>query len=462
MPGIAARPLLSLATGSRLGAACRFSSSCSSSPAGPDTRSFARVQRLSRRCLSVPHAAAAFGLAFLIAPSGLLARLVSPGLTGWTRPPDLLVVNDPLGLALIAGLVVKEIPFLLLVTLAALPQVAARRRRARWPPRSATAASPVSSISPGPPIYRQIRLAVFAVLAFASLGRRCRADPRPDHAGDARRAARRLDERSGPVDALRRLCRRAAAARRDARALAHLARSSSVFAALRDALLGRARRRGCAMMPAFATSRSASCTPSGGDRVSPASSLLGLWSVAGLWQFPRAPARDFHARDLDADARRASSGRSATTLAAAAAVDPRRHRARRCSACCARRTRGRTAGAGRSARHLPAADRAAGRLSVRPAVPVPVGRLRRRASRRSFWRISSSSCPMSSCRSPTRGAPSTGATRRSPPASASVAWRRCFAIRLPMLARAVLTAAAVGFAVSVGLYLPTLLIGAGR
>ena len=35
-------------------------------------------------------------------------------------------------------------------------------------------------------------------------------------------------------------------------------------------------------------------------------------------------------------------------------------------------------------------------------------------------------------------------------------------IRLPMLTRACLTAFAVGFAVSVGLYLPTLLIGAGR
>jgi putative thiamine transport system permease protein len=35
-------------------------------------------------------------------------------------------------------------------------------------------------------------------------------------------------------------------------------------------------------------------------------------------------------------------------------------------------------------------------------------------------------------------------------------------VRLPMLARPVLTACAVGFAVSVGLYLPTVLIGAGR
>jgi putative thiamine transport system permease protein len=35
-------------------------------------------------------------------------------------------------------------------------------------------------------------------------------------------------------------------------------------------------------------------------------------------------------------------------------------------------------------------------------------------------------------------------------------------VRLPMLLKPVLTAAALGFAISVGLYLPTLLIGAGR
>ena len=40
--------------------------------------------------------------------------------------------------------------------------------------------------------------------------------------------------------------------------------------------------------------------------------------------------------------------------------------------------------------------------------------------------------------------------------------RTFLSIRLPMLTRPVLTALAVGFAVSVGLYLPTVLIGAGR
>ena len=50
-------------------------------------------------------------------------------MTGWERPPDLLIVNDPMGLSMIAGLIVKEIPFLLLITLAALPQVDLARSR---------------------------------------------------------------------------------------------------------------------------------------------------------------------------------------------------------------------------------------------------------------------------------------------------------------------------------------------
>ncbi len=92
------------------------------------TRIFAVMQRLLSPILSVPHAAAAFGLAFLIAPSGWIVRAIAP-LGGWDRPPDIVTLQDPLGMALIVGLVVKEIPFLLLMTLAALPQADADRTR---------------------------------------------------------------------------------------------------------------------------------------------------------------------------------------------------------------------------------------------------------------------------------------------------------------------------------------------
>ncbi len=92
------------------------------------TRIFGVMQRMLSPILSVPHAAAAFGLAFLIAPTGWIVRAVAP-LAGWERAPDIVTLQDPLGIALIAGLVAKEIPFLLLMTLAALPQADADQTR---------------------------------------------------------------------------------------------------------------------------------------------------------------------------------------------------------------------------------------------------------------------------------------------------------------------------------------------
>nr|WP_289624688.1 ABC transporter permease [Sinorhizobium sp. 7-81] len=127
---------------------------------------FARIHHLVSPLLAVPHAAAAFALAFLIAPSGLFLRLISPELTGFTRPPDWLLPNDPLALSMIAGLITKEVPFLFLVTLAALPQLPLRRARQL---AAALGYGRVSGfmISLWPTLYRQIRLPVFAVLAYS-------------------------------------------------------------------------------------------------------------------------------------------------------------------------------------------------------------------------------------------------------------------------------------------------------
>lgn len=70
------------------------------------------VQRLGP-LLAVPHAAFAIGLAFLLAPSGWLLRLLSPWATGFDAPPPWLTTQDPWGFGLIAVLVAKEVPFLL-------------------------------------------------------------------------------------------------------------------------------------------------------------------------------------------------------------------------------------------------------------------------------------------------------------------------------------------------------------
>ncbi|MFD0916766.1 ABC transporter permease [Pseudahrensia aquimaris] len=130
-------------------------------------RIFARVQHLISPLLSVPHAAAAFGLAFLIAPSGYIMRLLSPWATGATRPPDVLILQDPYGLSMMAGLIIKEIPFLLLVTLAALPQT--RPRQSRHIAQSFGYGRLAAFLhTTWPLVYRQIRLAVIAVIAYAT------------------------------------------------------------------------------------------------------------------------------------------------------------------------------------------------------------------------------------------------------------------------------------------------------
>lgn len=132
-----------------------------------ETRAFRFVQASVSPLLAVPHAAAAFGLAFLISPSGFLARLLSPWATGWTRPPDWLIVNDQLGLSLMAGLIVKEVPFLLLMTLAALPQVpVTTSRRLAMTLGYGRVSGFLYTVWPS--VYRQIRLAVLAVIAFAT------------------------------------------------------------------------------------------------------------------------------------------------------------------------------------------------------------------------------------------------------------------------------------------------------
>jgi putative thiamine transport system permease protein len=63
--------------------------------------------------LATPHAAFAIGLAFLIAPSGWLLRALSPWLTGFDWPPPWPTTQDPWGLGLIVALTLKEVPFLL-------------------------------------------------------------------------------------------------------------------------------------------------------------------------------------------------------------------------------------------------------------------------------------------------------------------------------------------------------------
>lgn len=115
--------------------------------------------------LAVPHAAMAIGLAFLLSPSGWIARAIAP-FAGWEAPPGIASVNDALGLSLVLGLVVKELPFLLLVMLSALTQIPVARQMAAG-----------RSLGYGhgvvwakvilPQVWPLIRLPVLVVLAYA-------------------------------------------------------------------------------------------------------------------------------------------------------------------------------------------------------------------------------------------------------------------------------------------------------
>ncbi len=70
--------------------------------------------------LAVPHAAVGQALSLLLAPSGLIVRVLSPWATGYERPPSAwLWDQQPEGWTLILALAMKELPFFLILIYAA-------------------------------------------------------------------------------------------------------------------------------------------------------------------------------------------------------------------------------------------------------------------------------------------------------------------------------------------------------
>lgn len=419
------------------------------------TRSFAFLQRVLAPLLSIPHAAAAFGLAFMIAPSGLLVRMISPELTGWTRPPDLLIINDPQGLSLIAGLVMKEMPFLFLIALAGLPQVDLHRAHAS-----------IASLGYGrvagfilaiwPQLYRQMRLAIFATIAFSTSVVDVAAILGPSNPPVL--SLRLLQWMSDPDLALR---FRAAAG-------ALLQLGLSLLAILIWIMLERIggrlsrdmARRGCR----FAKDRPLRILALIAT-MGPALLMLGgigalaLWSVAGFWSFPDLLPSELSLRAWQTTLPRLAAPLGTTLIVAGAATLIALVLVILCLANEDRR--GRKSGHGALFMiYLPLlvpqiaflfglqlffllldADATMGALIlvhlifVLPYVFLSLGDVWRSFDGRIL-----------------NIAAGLGAS----PA------RRLFAIKLPMLLRAILVAGAVGFAVSIGQYLPTILIGVGR
>ncbi len=127
----------------------------------------ALLTRFLSPLVSVPPVAMAAGVAFLLSPSGWAFRALSPWATGFVEPPDFLLPHDRWGLCLIAGLMVKEVPFLFLMTLAAVGQAEAKRRfqlaRSLGYGRMTAWIKVVL-----PAIYPQIRLPLYALLAYSA------------------------------------------------------------------------------------------------------------------------------------------------------------------------------------------------------------------------------------------------------------------------------------------------------
>ena len=419
------------------------------------TAGFARVRRMISPLLSVPHAAAAFGLAFLIAPSGLIMRMVSPWLTGLDRPPDLLIVNDPMALSMMAGLIVKEIPFLFLVTLAALPQT--RHTETMRLGRSLGYGRIASfTYLLWPPLYRQVRLAVFAVVAYATsvvdvaliLG---------PHLPPTLPV--RLIHWMNDTDLQTRFLASAGAILQLGVTLTaliawvRLERIGALLVCQSRQAGWRWRRDRAIRAGARVVMIASAAIVFGGIAV------LALWSVSGLWQFPDALPSGFSLRSW-MQALPRMSGPLATTLAVAGLSTLI---ALTLTILCLEREY--ETGRGRGGGAL---------LLIYLPLIVPQISFMFGLQVLSIWLGIDASFPalvlahlvfvlpyvFLSLSDPWRAH-----DRRHDQIAAGLGMSRArtlILIRLPMLTRAILTATAVGFSVSVGQYLPTVLIGAGR
>ncbi|GAB56967.1 hypothetical protein GPUN_2853 [Glaciecola punicea ACAM 611] len=136
-----------------------------------NSRLLGHIQRILGPILVIPHAAAAIAIGFLIAPSGLIMRLFSPWLSGAELPPDVLLPNDPYGLSIILGLTLKELPFILLMALAAMQQNEIKQLINRqYKMALSLGYYPFTAFCKAvlPSLYPFMRLPIYAILAYSS------------------------------------------------------------------------------------------------------------------------------------------------------------------------------------------------------------------------------------------------------------------------------------------------------
>ena len=131
-----------------------------------------KIQALLSPMLVLPHAAAAIALLFVLSPSGLVARFIGT-ITDSAMPSTTvgLFPYDEWGLSILLVLVIKEVPFILLMALSVMAQPNNKQKLEGYQ-RAGTA---LGYSAPStffklilPSIYTQIKLPILAVLVFAT------------------------------------------------------------------------------------------------------------------------------------------------------------------------------------------------------------------------------------------------------------------------------------------------------
>ena len=115
--------------------------------------------------MAAPHVSLAFGLSFILMPSGLLARFMAVPM-GWEYPPGWHSIQDPRGLSYTLLLILKETPFLIFMLMGAAGQLPVKNTMKlgyslgyqRWT---------IWLKLLWPRLYPMVRLPVYTVLAFS-------------------------------------------------------------------------------------------------------------------------------------------------------------------------------------------------------------------------------------------------------------------------------------------------------
>lgn len=131
-----------------------------------------KVQTMLSPLLVLPHAATAIALLFVLSPSGLFARLIG-SITSTTIPSAnaAFFPYDDWGISVLCALVLKEVPFILLMALSVMAQPSNVRKLAGYQRVGVSLGYNEKSIFFKlmlPSIYAQIRLPILAVLVFAT------------------------------------------------------------------------------------------------------------------------------------------------------------------------------------------------------------------------------------------------------------------------------------------------------